>query len=478
MRKNRVKWLAMVVSCLMIFVISAQSTFGYIVTSTQSLINTFKPLESFVNGLLITKTVEHPFGAMYDIPERIEFDFELDFGPEYANYVFNTTEGDKKADSDGKFSVSVRPEDSFGVENIDEGTEVKVTELQNKAGFSVKDGEGTQSVVISSEAAASVNFVNIYTPGSVNLSNVTLTGEKVLEGREWREGDSFSFLLEYEAENGEWISVGTETVTYDSENENFNRFDFSEKLNSLEFENIGTYVFRLSEEVGTDDEMSYDKTIKYFSVTVGDADMDGKLEIQDVAALRNSDVTETDGVYNVTVVFNNTFVPEEFPDDLSVNIFVDKNISNIGTQSIGPENFEFTLVSSDMGAELSEKSDENGNAAFELTFTPDDIGKTYVYTLTETNDGRENIIYDDTSYQISVTILLDEANNILTAETRVNGEIVEDALVSFENTYDYTPPVSPPTNDGGIGRFFWPIMTVLSLTALVVLISQKKRFDI
>ena len=157
---------------------------------------------------------------------------------------------------------------------------------------------------------------------------------------------------------------------------------------------------------------------------------------------------------------------------------MDKNISNIGTQSIGPENFEFTLVSSDMGAELSEKSDENGNAAFELTFTPDDIGKTYVYTLTETNDGRENIIYDDTSYQISVTILLDEANNILTAEIRVNGEIVENALVSFENTYDYTPPVSPPTNDGGIGRFFWPIMTVLSLTALVVLISQKKRFDI
>ena len=111
MRKNRVKWLAMVVSCLMIFVISAQSTFGYIVTSTQSLkVSTFKPLESFVNGLLITKTVEHPFGATVTIsPKGLNLTLSFDLAPEYANYVFNTTEGDKKADSDGKFSVSVRP---------------------------------------------------------------------------------------------------------------------------------------------------------------------------------------------------------------------------------------------------------------------------------------------------------------------------------------------------------------------------------
>ena len=51
--------------------------------------------------MVLSKTVAHPFGAEYVIPENVEFGFEVDFGAHYADFTLSTTEGEMTCDENG-----------------------------------------------------------------------------------------------------------------------------------------------------------------------------------------------------------------------------------------------------------------------------------------------------------------------------------------------------------------------------------------
>ncbi|MEE0929845.1 MAG: FctA domain-containing protein [Acutalibacteraceae bacterium] len=426
-----------------------QSTFAFVVTETQTLTNTFIPFKSIISDLIINKTVEHPFGEDYVIPDNIEFDFEINLGNKYAGKTFITTVGEKVADEAGIITVNAKPGVPVGIQGIDENTSVKVTELEKENdGFNVKDGIASKEVTVTSNGDTTANFVNIYTPDKVQSLNVSVTGTKILEGRDWKKGDTFSFLLEQNDGAGNWISLDTKSVTYNSDDEEFNNFDFNNIVKSLEFNKIGTYSFRLSEVVGSIENMNYDKTINYFNIIVSDNDMDGKLEIQNVTASGNVTVTkgELPDEYNVDATFNNIFVSPSIPEPeaIEVPINVIKTVKNVGDKSIGPENFEFVLEKIHSDEKLTLKSDENGLAIFKLDFTSEDIGKTFNYKLTETNDGREGVTYSDKVYNIQISITLGVDNKLLYT-MRCDSGIVKELNAEFENIYrsEYVIPDEP-----------------------------------
>lgn len=313
-RLKKPKWVALPLSLLLAFNATVQSSLAFVITSTPAALNTFKPYQSIEGDLIISKTVEHPFGEDYVIPENIAFDFQVELGALYAGYTLTTTQGNFTTDENGILTVSVKPGVPIGIEGIDEGMQVTVTELQKDGdGFAVKDDAAAQTVTVSPDNQIIVDFINIYTPAPVSPDHVSVSGVKVLEGREWQEGDTFDFLLERQDENGEWISMGTRSIAYSTETADFNTFDFSDLIQTMEFTEIGTYAFRMSEVIGTLENVVYDATVNTFNITVGDADMDGSLEIQDVAAAQNAAVTKDDAAdtYSVDVTFNNIFTPEE-----------------------------------------------------------------------------------------------------------------------------------------------------------------------
>ena len=97
--KNKIfRRLALLVSMIVLLTSTVNTTFGFIVTKTDSLINTFVPFDNIISNLLISKNVEHPFGDEYVIPDNIAFDFKIDFGSLYANTTIKTTTGDIVAD--------------------------------------------------------------------------------------------------------------------------------------------------------------------------------------------------------------------------------------------------------------------------------------------------------------------------------------------------------------------------------------------
>lgn len=479
MRKYKLgRVLALIVSVIMLVTSTVQTTFGLIATKTDPLINTFTPFESLVSNLLISKNVEHPFGEGYVIPDDIEFDFEVALGSLYANTTVKTTAGNVVANENGVINVSVKPGKSIGIEDIDEGTKVTVTEVQmDGSGFAVKDGVATKEATISADGSVSVDYVNVYTPKKVKPTIVDVSGIKILEGREWQEGDSFTILLEQNTGKDKWKELGTKTVTYDAENEDFNKFDFSDIIHDLKFDEIGTYSFRISEIVGDLENVDYDKTVNYFTIKVSDNDMDGKLEIQNVTASQNAVVTkdETTGEYDVVVTINNTFVPPVVPDpdDISVPVTVNKTVENTGTDAIGPENFEFVLENITTGDKTAIRTDAAGKAVFDLTFTADDIGKIYNYKLSETDEGKIGITYDEDIYAIQISIALSEDNE-LAATVISNGVVVENCVAQFENTYHTDDEPTPPTGDSS-NLIFWFIMMLVSGAAVITLVITFRK---
>ena len=477
LKNRRLRHFALLVSLMLLLTSTVNTTFGLIVTKTDSLINTFTPFREIVNNLILRKTVEHPLGEDYVIPDDISFDFRVSFGSSYADAEIETSLGTLTADESGTIIVSVKPGAAVDVEGIEVGTKVTVTELlRDGSGFSVKDGVVTKEMIVPEDGTLTIDFVNLYTPAAVQPLNVTVEGTKILEGREWQDGDTFSFVLEQYIAEDTWVALGTETISYDPENAQFNAFDFSDILQKVTFDRVGTYAFRLTETVGSLEDMTYDPTVNTFTVKVTDVDMDGKLEIGDVVGRQNVEVVRSGDAFVASVTFNNIYLPSAIPDpeEIAVTITVRKTVKNSGETILGPDGFEFVLTDVTSGEKRALLSDENGEAVFTLPFTVTDVGKSYTYQLRETDGGRIGVTYDTTVHTVQISIALG-GDNTLIPTVVLNGETVEACVVEFENLYAVEEPVAPPTADGS-HTTFWLIMMFVSGSAFLLLLLAERRY--
>ena len=466
--------IAMLLSLVMLITSTIGTTYCYIVTKTDPITNVFVPGTAGASGLTVSKTVEHPLGEDYAIPDNIRFDFNVALGPYYANAKLKTTAGEMTANENGTLRVTIRPGMTFGIEGLEEGTTVKVTEeATDLDGFAVK-GDAAKTVTVGADGTASIQFVNTYTPDAVKPDNITVRGVKILEGRDWQTGDKFTFILEQKAGES-WTKLGEQTVSYDTENADFSQFDFSDVFQTLTFDKVGTYTFRMSEAVGTLENVDYDKTVNHFSVKVTDVNMDGKLEINTVSGTENIAVTNENGTYAVSVTFNNTFVPPVVPDPdpITVQIDIEKKVHNVGELTHGLSGFEFVLKNTATKEKIAVKSDDRGKSAFALTFTKADIGKTYAYTLSETDQNVSGMTYDADVHEITVSISLTESNELAAALT-LDGRSVKDLVAVFENTYDAQDPDSPATGDSA-NLTFWFVMMIVSAASLIFLATYEQR---
>lgn len=476
MTKNKIiRRLFLLVSVIMLLTSTVNTTFGFIITKTNSLINTFVPYEKAVSKLLITKNVEHNLGSNYVIPDNITFDFKVDLGTLYSKSTIKTSNGNFTADEKGIIPVSVKPGKSIEIDGIDAGTKIKVTEVQKEgSGFAVKDGNAIKEGIVADDGSLAFKYVNVYNPAKVSPVNVYVEGKKILEGRDWKKGDTFSFKLEQKQIDGTWKVIDTKSVTYSADLKNFNCFDFNNCVHSLVFSDAGIYSFRISEVIGNLENMSYDKSINTFDIRVTDVDMDGKLEIGAVTAAQNGVVTKENGKFKINVTFNNTFKPAipEYDENI-IDINIKKSVKNVGDGLISAEGFEFILENSATGEKLSTAADKNGDAKISVMFSASDIGKTYNYKLYEVNSGINGVVYDTTVYDISVTV--DRKDNKLTTNVLVNGKDIEKTPLQFLNIYDSKNSQIPSTGDKS-NITFWFIMMLISGSVCVVLIIMEKRY--
>lgn len=472
---NKAKFLrrtAMLLCLLLWMTSTVNTTFGYIVTATESLINTFLPEKGGPGTFTLEKLVEHPYGEDYKIPEHIAFDFEINLGAAYAGMTLSTSAGESAADENGILKAAVHPGKPFSVYGLPEGTPVTVTELPtHMEGFTPK-GETTRETTIAEDAETLLQFTNVYTPRPLEFTDVLVTGVKYRNYTVWEEGDTFTYRLEHLSGNtrtasaeSTWHTLATRTITYDANDPDFNTFDFSSAMEHYTVETIGVYYFRMTEVLLDQEHHEYDGTVNPFEVHIEDIDMDGHLEIYTVTTAENGEVIVNDGIYLVNVSFYDSPVPQG-PADTALELLINKTVENLGEASVDEAGFTFLLENLTTGEKITLTTDTWGEASASLTFTAADIGKTFSYRLSEIDQGAEDITYDTTVYTFTVSVGETEENTL-------SLDVSADHLTfAFHNVADRAP-VKP----GDSLNVLWPITMLLSGTAFVALLlyDRKKR---
>ena len=425
---------ALVLSLVMVLSVVFGSTLAYMVTQTPSIINTFLSGIDPMGTLTIQKVVDHPYGEDYIVPSSLEFGFTADLGIDNAGKTF----GGFTADENGLIHFTLSHGGSVEIPDIPEGTVVKVTEDGNLSnGFTapvipeITMGWESQTLVVT----------NTYVPAPAE-SDITITGRKILEGRDWEMGDKFEFALQAltynkETKEYEYVEIGRTAVEYtpviqsDPENpddpdknievipDGFDTFNLTEVfqayLEEHPMDKVGTYSFRIV-EIKPEEPLfgiTYDEEKgNKFEVIVEDKDMDGELEIANVYSYGNIEQM----VRKLDVEFTNIF-DETIRD--SVTIEIQKKLVDSYGNERDPRGFIFELYEYDRQKSepvaVSEITDTNGSSSIMLTYGAQDVGETFLYVLKERQGQRPGITYSEETYAFEVTVI-GNADGTISAE--------------------------------------------------------------
>ena len=400
-------------------------------------------------NLIVAKEVNHDLGTDYEIPSDKVFGITVNLnGSDIADKTFSAvhTNGEVASvttDENGSFTVNLKDDEQIEIFNLPEGTVADVKENNPSAGFMPEyctNGQtGDGSVTITDKGTATVIVVNQYSAASVCATNISVTGEKSLTGREWKDSDSFTFELQKQISDAQWQTVATDTVKGTDADKSF---DLSTAFSAESYSQTGIYNYRITEvEPETDKAggIEYDKTVHSFGVAVTDKDMDGSLEISEVKAYTDSiNVTQGDDRWAVKADFTNTY---SNTDDASVTIDLYKNIENLSESPlIAYDGFKFGLYDDNGNLLSTQETDDSGFARFVCNYSGGDAVGTYKYTLKEISPDTALSGWKYSTEEIHVTVNVeDDGNGNLTAviysDSKQSDNAGNSVSVSFTNKY-------------------------------------------
>lgn len=383
-------------------------------------------------------------------------------------------------------TVTISADQRVVISGLPSGVRYTVTETVPN-GFTVSDsstGDGastTDGIVAGAIVAGSqqsVSFKNTYHADGVNLrdANATLSVQKVLNGRDWRDSDTFKFDI---AGSGS-APMPEDTSVYVNDADSNHTASFGD----ITFEAPGTYTYTVSEDNDYQPIAGVNYSAAQYTVTVTvQDDGEGKLYIADdgVAITQTApDVAggSTTTVSNNTMVFTNTYSADEDPQLIDgVKVYNDTTGGNPITEENKASKFQFrieavggfvteggsaenpTIDAEDVpmptGTAEGSTSTTTGIATITQTggtfrfpainFTGDHAGNTYVYTVSEVQGTEQGMDYSKATHTLKIEVkeVTDDSGTHIVATPNLNP-----AEISFTNTYN--PDDATLTGDDAI----------------------------
>ena len=337
-----------------------------------------------------------------------------------------------------------------GVAKIDFGSivytqagqyEYKVTEETGNAGgmtysdnvaafrVTVRDNTETGKLEASVErVSGDSEFVNTYDSSIPSDKLVNPHFSKVLEGRDWRAGDSFTFTISAKTDGAPLpVDANGEEVTSVTVNNADEAADFTFGTIPFTYDMVRdgerTFVYEVTENVSDIPGISDDRHAATVTVTVADQ---GNGTMSAVVTNKNNvfrntyssrlDYTAAGGLSVTKTMNGRAMSAGEFGFDIDSTGDGDKlGIAGYHTNAEAPDGGEALVVSSPAG----------------ITFTQEDVGKVYSYTITEKGGNLGGVRYDATSYNVEITTADDASTARLTVTTHVT------STSGIDNTYTY-----------------------------------------
>lgn len=375
-----------------------------------------------------------------------EFSFELVEGEGKDARVVATG----KNAADGKITMST-------IEYTKAGTHAyTLREVKDNAGgitysdakFTIEttitdNGDGTLSATHVLKDVKVAEFKNTYSVTPLD-TELDFGLSKAIDGRDWTDADKFSFTIS--------AAEGTDAPLPDPATVTVSKKDAKDGIAAINFGEIrytaaGTYKYEIRENAGNAAGMTYDGHVATAEVTVTE-NGEGKL---------TANVTKKESGR-----FTNTY-RTELDYAAAGGLKLSKALSG---RPMTEGQFTFTVTPADATSANALGLHEGANvykspaategtvglidilAGKEVKFTQADAGKTFKYTVAETNDHKPGYTYDDAVRTVTIAVTDDGAGTI-TATTTVSGgpegthetihksgeNKVESALVPFKNSY-------------------------------------------
>ena len=302
-----------------------------------------------------------------------------------------------------------------------------------------------------------IAFLNVYevTGGD----SVTLSGEKTVDGRDWKEGESF--LLELYSADESYTPEQTplKDLTVDAENKGF---EFKLDYTADDVGNVYYYV--LSEKNGGErvEGLTFDDTEYRIKVEVKDDNVGG---VMTVVTVENATADALD--------FVNTYAIEE---GTYVKFSATKQMEG---GELADNKFKFDLIESNEAWESIKVLQTKQNDGAQIVFDRIDYTEEgeYYYIVIEQNAGEtvNKIIHDDTYYKIYVKVTdnLDGTLSKTGTVTKVKGDTEEsvEELV-FVNVVSKIPQTADNSNIA-----LWVLLMLVSCGAVLTLYvcDDKKK---
>lgn len=476
-------------------------------------------------SLEVTKKVDVPDGLTGNKDAEFTFKFTVPKGKTYKAAVFEKAGAADEKQVGDMFDLTngreqtITAGQTIRVYGLAEGDKYTVQELTRAgkmpAGFTLTkreqggnalggEGDSISGTIAKQNADGTLAEANklVFTNTYSVKSPVTLTNafwaQKVLQGRDWKDGDSFKIYLR--ADKGTPMPDGAENAPVSGMKqvvktvENGDKFDFGE----IEYTKPGTYTYLIAEATPSQNDASWLPGFGYSSasyrvtVTVKDSG-DGTLSqpavkmeqtyTDDGVSHEDSPIEVADKIAKITNTYNT--------DEKTISFHVQKTyVDQSGANPLVKDKFTFQLealggmkndavpsgtlkfgdlaysvdaskVPMPMGCTsttTTAKDDDGGIAAFpQITYTMGSENLTYVYRVTEVKDSdtstSSGMGYDDAVYYVLVKnqqVDNESGTGRCLSSTvtywKADGTQLTDAngYIPFKNTYTVTQATSAP----------------------------------
>ncbi len=248
---------------------------------------------------------------------------------------------------------------------------------------------------------AKPGFVNVFDPVPLKL---TLEATKLLEGREMKDREFLFYLMQGDVIAAQAYNDGTGKVKFDL---NYTAAD------------IGDHAYTIKEVVpeNANNGVTYDGTT-HVAVTVSVSYDTANRKL--VASVNNTPVANG-AVVSTGVTVTNKYAAEAATVQINANKVVTAN------RLLKDKEFTFGLMDSEGKVVATAKNDAAGWITFQMTY--DKVG-TYTYKMFEQPGGDKSLVYDNTRFDVVVTVTDDQNGKLHAVVTYKN-----DTVPTFVNEY-------------------------------------------
>ncbi len=395
-------------------------------------------------ALTITERVVWPEGAAEDPDKPFPFKLSLtdsDDKPLDGKYKATLSGQPIPFEVGNGYTFNLKNGETISIYGLPAGAKAS-NEQTDAGGNGWSVNEATQNRDIEANTTKSMEFVNTYALAPTTLAAGSIKGSKTLTGRDWQQGELFTFQIAADGANldAPMPNPATVTVTNPNTGEYKDGQTIPFEFGAIEYSAPGTYQYVVTEQTGSKPGLQYSGAQYIVTVTVRDNNNGTMTATAILTNTFNDNNEHIDGKPADSADFRNTFLGNNaaVATIRGIKHYTDHTGTN-GNDTVGKFKVEITADESNPAngptftGPVTVPVKRDGEWSYDLRFTNAALNgkdsETFTYYVREvvpagvdaSNPMKDGMTYDVNTYDVKITVSRDEQQNLITTVTYPDG---------------------------------------------------------